>query len=242
MAIPLWIPIALAAASTAANYKAQRVKDKAAATSIRRNMERNAKEEEAAARAAARTEREFENQPEKMEAAGDELGEAFKAQQENIEASMAPSAVRPGESTDAVVDAERTRRQGTRRYTNQLADALGQLKGFDQSMLGANLASRDNLSDIRRHAGNMRGNNRSLERNLQADAQKGQGYGTLGDVLSMAAMVTSMGSLAAPASGGTNVAAQSSVVGPDFMSMSPEFMKPGWVDKAMTGRSIPRVV
>jgi hypothetical protein len=205
MAIPLWIPIALAAASAGANYQGQRRVDRARDNAYAANLRKNAEEERKARASAAASRDEYAGFQSKQDEAGKAWADDLKAGQGDVYANVAPSsqagAVAP--TTDRVVADTRTAAQGTRRYTNSLADALGAMRGFDDSMQVAGMAARDNAIDIRRFASNMGGNNRVLNAELNAANGKGRNWGTLGDLLSMAAMVTTPAALAAAPAAGT---------------------------------------
>lgn len=189
MVAPIVIWAALVAASALANNQAQK-KVESAQNKAYNAAERNRLSRQSEAEQAARnTEAQYKDQPKKMEETGDTLGEQFKAEQEDVSAAMARSALRPGLSTDAVVGEESRQRSGTRRYTDKLADALGQMRGVDQEQMTAALAGSQNARDIQNADAAVRGDQGVLAARLQAAQGKGKGYATLGDVLSLAATV-----------------------------------------------------
>ena len=221
---PLIIAAALAAASAGANYMSQKQKDDAIARSLRRSMAAAEPDLKAGREAAARTEEAYGKLTEGAQVDKDALAAQFMAQQEDIGNAMTQSALRPGDVTDAVVASEGAQRRGTRRYTNKIAEALAGMSGLDQSFLDTGLAAENNMSDIRRAQTNLRGNQRLLNADLQAAAGKGAGWGTLGDVLSMAAMAYTPYALAkAPATVGgaapTVVSGEQSVAANQFLDL-----------------------
>jgi hypothetical protein len=190
MVAPIVWWAALVAASALANNQAQKkveaAQDRAYNYAERR---RRARQAEAQA-AAANTEAQYKDQPKKMAEEGAELGEQFKAQQEDIQKALSPNnLITPGETTDKVIGEETRRREGTRRYTNELADALGQMRGVDQSFLGAALQARDNQSEIDMANRFVQGDQNVLGAQLQAAQGKGKNWATLGDILQLAATV-----------------------------------------------------
>ena len=73
------------------------------------------------------------------------------------------------------------------------------MQGGGVALSDALRAAGRNNQDIRMAGDFMAGDQRTLEARLLAAQDQGKDWGTLGDALSLAAMVTSAGSLAAPA-------------------------------------------
>ena len=214
MAIPVWIPIALAAASMAANQQSQKKKDKAASSAQRRNMEANKREADQNEARAAATKALYEDSSGQIESKGQELGDIFK-QAQRYEADVGgqanTAATANNKSTDAVINSGGSsysdrRQQGAKRYSQQMADAMGNMRSVGQVMGAQGRQAQINQNDIRKGNMNMRGNNNILQADLMAAQDKGKGWGTAADLLSMASMVTGTAALAAPANAGAQAA------------------------------------
>ena len=200
-----WIPLALAAGSMYANNRAQKKVDDETKDAYRSNQNANAIEEERALAAANASRDEYANFDQRQQSAQDSLGSEFIAAQKFAadagEANQIATEETGGGDTSRIVEANTQRNEGSKRYTSELAQALGNLRGTSQGFFDSSLAGADNLVDIRQAQGNMRGNNRVLTGDLQDARQAGKGWGTAGDALSLAAMVTApMALAAAPAS------------------------------------------
>jgi hypothetical protein len=122
------------------------------------------------------------------------------------------SAVSNAGTTDTVVAENNRQRASGKRYTDMVANARADLLSGGY-VLGNNARqSMDNATDIKRSVDFMKGDNAVFNTQLQNAQTKGQTLGTIGDLMSMASMVTGMGAMMAPAAGAGNAA---SALGPN---------------------------
>jgi len=209
MAIPIWLPIALAAGSMGANTLSQRKVDKASAEAYKWVEAQNDKNIEKSKKAASKTEDLYKNQQAKEAAESKRLSDVF---QETKPAERAMSAVSNAGTTDTVISENNRQRASGKRYTDMVANARADLLSGGY-VLGNNARqSMDNATDIKRAADFMKGDNAVFNTKLQNAQTKGQTLGTIGDLMSMASMVTGMGAMMAPAAGAGNAA---SALGPN---------------------------
>ena len=209
MAINVAIPMFLALASAGANTMAQRKVDKASANAYKWVESRNDKNIEDAKKAARKTEDLYKNQQGKEAAESKRLSDVF---QETKPAERAMSAVSNAGTTDTVVAENNRQRASGKRYTDMVANARADLLSGGY-VLGNNARqSMDNATDIKRSLDFMGGDNAVFNTKLQNAQTKGQTLGTIGDLMSMASMVTGMGAMMAPAAGAGNAA---SALGPN---------------------------
>jgi hypothetical protein len=222
MPIPVWVPIALAAASMGANTLAQRKVDKASEKAYRWVEANNDKNIEKAKAAALKTEDLYKNQQVKEAAEAQRLSNVFT---ETKPVEQALSAVGNAGTTDAIVAENNRQQASTKRYTDMVGNARANLLAGNY-VLGNNArASMDNATDIARALDFMKGDSAVFNTKLQNAQTKGQTLGTIGDLLSMGSMLTGMGAMMAPAgaaagagnaanlgAGASSVGSQSSLV------------------------------
>ncbi len=204
MALPAWvIPAIFAAVSTGANAAAQRKVDKANATNAQRLMNRNEEENKKSDLKAADTEKLYQNQNQDIADEGASLGQTFQDAAVDDFALPPPTSGDPNVSDSIIAERDRVR-TGTKRFTNERADALGRLRGFDEVMAADGRLAQDNAIDLGQYSANRRGNQRQFDLKSLEAAGAGEEWGTVGDLASIAAMVTGIGAMTAPtaASGG----------------------------------------
>lgn len=218
MAIPVWLPYAFMAASALANNQAKKKVEKARGNQYERALKRNKQTEEEAKASAAATKALYESKSTDMVDTGNDLGEMFKQSQDfAVDAPVNPNATAvsvPGGEGQVIGGSgyENRRKQGSKRYTSQLADALGQVRGVDQELTTTGLEAGINNNDIRARMADMRGSNRVLEAGLLSANEAGKDWGTAADIASLAAMVTGVGAMAAPANAGAQAGAAANAI------------------------------
>lgn len=219
MAIPVWLPYAFMAASALANNQAKKKVEKARGNQYDRALKRNKETEEQAKASAAATKSLYETKSQDMVNTGNDLGEMFKESQDfAADAPANPNATAvsvPGGEGQVIGGSgyEDRRKQGSKRYTSQLADALGQVRGVDQELTTTGLEAGINNNDIRARMADMRGSNRVLEAGLLSANEAGKDWGTVADLSSLAAMVSGVGAMAGGAGVEAGAAANAGVTG-----------------------------
>ncbi|MGB1140727.1 MAG: hypothetical protein ACPG1A_07500 [Halioglobus sp.] len=222
MAIPIWVPFALMAASAAANYKGQKETEKAQGQAWDNFKNRLDEEDRKANATLQKTMQEYTDVPERAEETGTDLADAMKAEQSySADLPVQQAVNNTVDTTDpgtVVNDWGRQRRQESKRFNEGLSDALGDLRGVEQEMFDSGLAARGYGIDLAGIAGNRRGANRVFNQYMLAAPEAGQAWGTAGDVLALAAMVT--GPAAMAQTGGQAATTAASAGGPGSMAAS----------------------
>ena len=216
MAIPIWVPIALAAASMGANQMGQRKVDKASAQAYKWVEAQNDKNIEKSKQAARKTEDLYKDVAGKEEQETNRLSDLFT---EDKPAQQATSAVANTGVTDTVVSENNRQKASSKRYTDQIGMARASLLAPQYINRNNAIASMSNAQDITRAKDFMNGDNAVFNAKLQNAQTKGATYGTIGDLLSMGSMITGMGAMMAPGAGGAGAAAGSGGLGPNAAAL-----------------------
>lgn len=209
MAIPIWVPILLAAASFGANYAGQKKTDKARAAALeeaRRLREEKSRETEASAKKTADL---FANHKEKEADTSSELEQEYTAAIDRGQAEAALSdALTYGTNTGATSTVATPRASDQQRgKLARHAKTMAKLGAFGDVMVGNEIASARNRTDIGRAGSDMMAWNQNvLPMQLEAANMQGRNFHTLADVLQAASMLTSFGAMSGASSVPANIA------------------------------------
>lgn len=215
MPIPIWIPIALAAASAGANYLGQRKVDKASEEAYRWVEGRNDKNIDKAKKAARKTEDLYSDVNAKEAKETQRLSSLLT---DTKPVQQANSAVADGGVTDTIIAENNRQKASNKRYTDEVGSARAALLAPTYINRNNAISSMQNGTDITQAKDFMGGDNAVFNTKLQNASTKGATYGTVGDLLSMASMFTGMGSLMAPSAAG-GAAAGSGGLGPNAVPL-----------------------
>ena len=217
MPIPVWLPIALAAASAGANHLGQRKVDKASEEAYRWVEARNDKNIDKAKKAARKTEDLYSDVNAKEAKETQRLSSLLT---DTKPVQQANSAVADGGVTDTIVAENNRQKASNKRYTDEVGSARASLLAPAYINRNNAISSMQHGTDITQAKDFMGGDNAVFNTKLQNASTKGAAWGTAGDVLSMAAMLTGMGSLMAPSAGaGAGAAAGSGGLGPNAAAL-----------------------
>ena len=207
MPIPIWVPIALAAASAGSNYLGQRKVDKASAQAYKWIEAQNDKNIEKSKKAARKTEDLYSDVAGKEQKETNRLADIFTADKP---VEQATSAVANAGVTDTVVGENNRQKASAKRYTDQIGQARASLLAPQYINRENAISSMRQATDITQAKDFMNGDNAVFNSKLQNASTKGAAYGTMGDLFSMASMLTGMGAMMAPSAGAGKVAAAGS--------------------------------
>lgn len=223
MAIPFWVPLALAAASAAANYAGQKKTDKARAIALEEARKLREEKSDEAAAAAKKTADLFADTEGKEAAAAQEQEAQYTEATQGAEAQATladiVSNAAPSGATSYVAE-EKAASDKTKSRLGKRGASMAKLNAFGDVMVGNEIASAKNRADIARAGTTMLGWQQNvLPLQLEAANLKGRNLHTLADVLQAASMVTGMASMTAPAGQGAQAAGQGANVARDTAAL-----------------------
>ena len=204
MAFPLLLPLLFAGGSIAANSIAasRQASATAAAMSAERRRQSQLDEEAYALNNAAQAR--YEDAGEQTAERSDSLAEMFTAALDQPPA--APIATAPQTSSNLIVSRDAAEGAQVRAEGEDRAQRLGNVRGFGNLMWDLNRQLGRTGSQVGMLGGFKRASQNVLPLELQAAAQKGQGWMMLGDLLNMGAGLMMPGSLLAPGAAASSLA------------------------------------